>query len=223
MQDTDERDPEGISDWRLQLLLSMTADPPNRTGLRHLRRAAACWRLGDRDRAGLHVALSGTMAQHAANRLNLADRMAKAGVSPEAILRALRIGGDLEARKQYHPDQPRDPAGSPASGRWTASSVTGAATPGPPSNARPSPTPRHPPNNTPAQTRSDAQRLLTSDTTIGNLSIRYETGALRGQELQAAERVSSGVGDSGGVSYGAFQLCSALDKGQQVMALLRSP
>jgi len=163
------------------------------------------------------------MAQHAANRLNLADRMAKAGVSPEAILRALRIGGDLEARKQYHPDQPRDPAGSPTGGRWSANFVTGTPTLSAPSKTRPSPPPRPSPDDTPAPTTSEAQRSLTSDTTIGTLSIRYETGALPGQELQAAARVSSGVGDSGGVSYGAFQLCSALDKGQQVMAFLRSP
>jgi type VI secretion system secreted protein VgrG len=47
---------------------------------------------------------------------------------------------------------------------------------------------------------------------LGNLSMKYETSARPGQEARAAARVSTGEGDKGGVSYGAYQLASK--KGQ---------
>jgi hypothetical protein len=43
---------------------------------------------------------------------------------------------------------------------------------------------------------------------LGNLSMKYETSARPGQEAKAAARVSTGKGDAGGVSYGAYQLSS---------------
>ncbi len=54
---------------------------------------------------------------------------------------------------------------------------------------------------------------------LGNLSMRYETGYLPGEEAKAAAKVSSGKGDAGGKSYGAYQLASI--KGQ-VTAFLRA-
>jgi hypothetical protein len=47
-----------------------------------------------------------------------------------------------------------------------------------------------------------------ADHGLGGLSMFYETGFHPGQEGLAAARVSTGVGDPGGVSYGAFQLSS---------------
>ncbi|RSY83105.1 hypothetical protein DAH66_12615 [Sphingomonas koreensis] len=47
---------------------------------------------------------------------------------------------------------------------------------------------------------------------LGELSMKYETGHSPGQEALAAAKVSSGKGDPGGKSYGAYQLASL--KGQ---------
>lgn len=57
---------------------------------------------------------------------------------------------------------------------------------------------------------------------LGNLSMVYETGYRPGQEAQAAAVVSSGRGDPGGVSYGAYQLASSAKGGRQVQAFLRA-
>lgn len=54
---------------------------------------------------------------------------------------------------------------------------------------------------------------------LGNLSMRYETGYQPGEEARAAAKVSSGRGDPGGKSYGAYQLASL--KGQ-VTAFLKA-
>jgi hypothetical protein len=53
---------------------------------------------------------------------------------------------------------------------------------------------------------------------LGNLSMKYESGYGPGREGRAAGRVSTGEGDPGGVSYGAYQLASAL---KQPAAFLR--
>lgn len=50
----------------------------------------------------------------------------------------------------------------------------------------------------------------------------YETGFRPGQEAMAAAVVSSGHGDPGGVSYGAYQLASSTKGGRQVQAFLRA-
>lgn len=47
---------------------------------------------------------------------------------------------------------------------------------------------------------------------LGNLSMKYETGHVPGEEVKAAAKVSSGARDAGGKSYGAYQLASL--KGQ---------
>ena len=57
---------------------------------------------------------------------------------------------------------------------------------------------------------------------LGDLSMRYETSFRPGQEAQAAAVVSTGSGDPGGVSYGAYQLASSAKGGHQVQAFLRA-
>ncbi|MEH3120653.1 MAG: LysM peptidoglycan-binding domain-containing protein [Sphingomonas phyllosphaerae] len=55
---------------------------------------------------------------------------------------------------------------------------------------------------------------------LGNLSMKYETGYAPGQEGAAAAKVSSGIGDPGGKSYGAYQLTSSASSGAQVKKFL---
>ncbi len=57
---------------------------------------------------------------------------------------------------------------------------------------------------------------------LGRLSMVYETGFGPGQEAQAAARTSSGVGDAGGASYGAYQLASSSKGGRQPQAFLKA-
>jgi type VI secretion system secreted protein VgrG len=52
---------------------------------------------------------------------------------------------------------------------------------------------------------------------LGNLSMQYETSARPGQEARAAARISTGEGDKGGVSYGAYQLSSTYKQPQQFL------
>jgi type VI secretion system secreted protein VgrG len=56
---------------------------------------------------------------------------------------------------------------------------------------------------------------------LGDLSMVYETGMRPGQETAAAAKVSTGVDDPGGVSYGAYQLASSKVGGRQVQAFLK--
>ena len=62
----------------------------------------------------------------------------------------------------------------------------------------------------------------TASPRLGDLSMRYETSFRPGQEAQAAGVVSTGAGDPGGVSYGAYQLASSAKGGHQVQAFLRA-
>lgn len=55
---------------------------------------------------------------------------------------------------------------------------------------------------------------------LGNLSMKYETGHTPGQEGAAAGKVSSGIADPGGKSYGAYQLTSSASSGAQVKTFL---
>lgn len=57
---------------------------------------------------------------------------------------------------------------------------------------------------------------------LGSLSMIYETGFSPGREAQAARVVSTGQGDPGGVSYGAYQLTSSAAGGRQVQVFLRN-
>jgi type VI secretion system secreted protein VgrG len=52
---------------------------------------------------------------------------------------------------------------------------------------------------------------------LGDLSMKYETGYGPGKEARAAARVSTGKGDKGGVSYGAYQLASKMDQPRQFL------
>ncbi len=65
----------------------------------------------------------------------------------------------------------------------------------------------------PAASIEPAQRL-------GDLSMIFETGTRPGQEAKAAATVSTGSGDPGGVSYGAYQLASSERGGRRVQAFL---
>ena len=61
---------------------------------------------------------------------------------------------------------------------------------------------------------------------LGDLSMKYETGFRPGQEAKACGVVSTGLmgqgrADPGGKSYGAYQLASTVQGGQQVLAFLR--
>ena len=61
---------------------------------------------------------------------------------------------------------------------------------------------------------------------LGDLSMKYETGFKPGQEAKACAVVSTGLmgggrADPGGKSYGAYQLASTVQGGQQVLAFLR--
>ncbi|MES2784875.1 MAG: LysM domain-containing protein [Pseudomonadota bacterium] len=85
--------------------------------------------------------------------------------------------------------------------------------------------------NVPAEAPSSATTLAspavsTSRTPLGwqlgDLSMKYETGKNPGQYGAAAGVVSTGVGDKGGISYGAYQLASSRAGGEHVQNFLRS-
>ncbi|WP_419815331.1 hypothetical protein [Glacieibacterium sp.] len=62
---------------------------------------------------------------------------------------------------------------------------------------------------------------------LGDLSMRFETGFRPGQEALACAVVSTGLlgqgsADPGGRSYGAYQLSSTVQAGQQVLAFLKA-
>ena len=112
---------------RLLALLSATygkAISPSVLG--NIERAAKSWRDGDDCLAAIHLAHASLPQPddqyEAARRLFITDAFIKAGTSPFAILRALRLDGSyVEAvEKFYNPLQPRVPAGNSIfSGRWT--------------------------------------------------------------------------------------------------------
>ena len=56
---------------------------------------------------------------------------------------------------------------------------------------------------------------------LGNLSMKEETSYSPGNEALAAAKVSSGNGDPGGISYGAYQLASSEAGGRNVQAFLK--
>ncbi len=72
------------------------------------------------------------------------------------------------------------------------------------------------------QIRADQVGTIPADQ-LGNLSMAYETGFRPGQEDQAAGEVSSGRGDRGGPSYGAYQLSSAKGQVQNFLRQEGSP
>ncbi len=57
---------------------------------------------------------------------------------------------------------------------------------------------------------------------LGNLSMKYETGCIPGQEAKAAATVSGGVNDPGGRSYGAYQMTSTASSGAVVLEFLKN-
>ncbi len=94
--------------------------------LGNIERAAKCWTEGEDCLAYIHLAHSGLQAPRdhraAACRLFIADSLIGAGVSPRAILEALKVGASyIDAiEKVYNPAEPRVPAGSGrTSGQWT--------------------------------------------------------------------------------------------------------
>lgn len=94
--------------------------------LENIGRAVKSWRDGDGCLAHIHLAHSGLRPLadliSAACRLFVAEGAMKAGMSPRAILHALKIGNSYvdAIAKAYNPDEPRIPAGSgKPSGEWT--------------------------------------------------------------------------------------------------------
>lgn len=95
--------------------------------LGNIERAAKSWEDGDQCPAHIHLAHSRLDApsevRAAACRLFVAECAMKAGISPRAIFRALRIGRSYvgAVEKAYNPAEPRVPAGSGrASGEWAS-------------------------------------------------------------------------------------------------------
>jgi hypothetical protein len=115
---------------RVLTLLSAAHLRPVRSGsLNHLHRAAERWSEGQEDLAFVHLALSRVQRLEqpgsAAQRLFLADSLMQAGITPQAILRALHIDPSLLGPfdKGFDPNQPRVPAGrGRPSGQWTIGS-----------------------------------------------------------------------------------------------------
>jgi Restriction endonuclease fold toxin 5 len=95
--------------------------------LGNIGRAVKSWREGDGCLAHIHLAHSGLRPpgdlRSAACRLFVAESAMKAGMSPRAILHALKIGSSYvdTMEKTYNSDEPRIPAGSgKPSGEWTS-------------------------------------------------------------------------------------------------------
>jgi hypothetical protein len=143
-------------DGRLEALFSVAyMRPLPRQALAHVKAAAARWREGDENLAGIHLALSrlGRLDQpdEAARRLFMIDGLMRAGVPAAAILDALDFAGSAAApMRKYSPDQPRVPAGAGrTSGEWTtggagATTVAGPAPSTVAGNAAAPSTPPHP-------------------------------------------------------------------------------
>lgn len=100
--------------------------------LENIGRAVKSWRDGDGCLAHIHLAHSGLRPLadliSAACRLFVAEGAMKAGMSPRAILHALKIGNSYvdAIAKAYNPDEPRIPAGSgKPSGEWTNGAAGG--------------------------------------------------------------------------------------------------
>lgn len=93
--------------------------------LDNIRRAARYWRDGEAHLAAIELALSGLPPlpdpDQGSRRLDLADRLLAAGLSPCEVLDAAGLDpGSLDKfQRRYNPDQPRVPAGNPDGGQWT--------------------------------------------------------------------------------------------------------
>jgi hypothetical protein len=116
---------EGEQDRALALLSVAYNRPVTGAVLGHLRHATKRWSEGDNARAAVHLALTGLGAlpdPDAPERLFLADRLMKAGVTTDIILAAFGVADENPSRaaKAYNPNQPRQPAGSPKGGEWAA-------------------------------------------------------------------------------------------------------
>ncbi|MGA8076937.1 MAG: hypothetical protein WB868_06080 [Xanthobacteraceae bacterium] len=90
-------------------------------------RAVKAWLGGDGCLAHIHLAHSGLRPpedlRSAACRLFIAESVMRAGMSPRAVLQALKVSGSYvdAIEKAYNPDEPRIPAGSGStSGEWTS-------------------------------------------------------------------------------------------------------
>ncbi len=114
---------------RLSALLS--ADYGRRvssSALRHVRRAVLRQHEGDAPLAAMHLALAGLERlqepQEGARRLFMADAFLDAGIEPDAILTALRLGESDPQLAKYSPSQLRVPKGSGrTSGQWISEAL----------------------------------------------------------------------------------------------------
>ena len=83
------------------------------------------------------------------------------------------------------------------------------------------PQPLPPTSDLPSPTSDPPPTSSAADARLGDLSMLYETGFRPGRETEAAAVVSSGTGDPGGISYGAYQLASSTRGGRQVQTFLQ--
>ena len=88
-----------------------------------IRRAAKCWRSGDKALAAIHLAQIGLrkIDGEDAYRLRLAARLIDGGMRPRDLARELGLGEVQPRVSKYSDSQPRVPAGNGrASGQWAA-------------------------------------------------------------------------------------------------------
>lgn len=143
----------------------------------------------------------------AADELEKAIGTARMQVFAQAFQTVVDALAKIEVPKSK--PQPVGPIAEPAVRTPAAAGDQGRATPTP--EARPTapppavPTPAPPPP-TGAPVRADniggPSSTAKSDSTLGQLSVRFETGG------RGPGTVSSGSGDAGGVSYGSYQMTS---------------
>jgi len=162
----------------------------NSSVLVKLRRASQHLRRGDECHAAMEVALVlPVLAEPSdgARRLFIADGLIADGVAPRDIWTALEFDtAPLDALEKYNRDEPRNPKGDGrASGEWINWDDASVIPPG---------------------ALDDLSTNVRGKYGRHVLAMYRETKFLPGQEHLAAAHVSSGKGDHGGVSYGAFQL-----------------
>lgn len=212
---------------RVLTLLSAAHLRPVRSGsLNHLHRAAERWSEGQEDLAFVHLALSRVQRLEqpgsAAQRLFLADSLMQAGITPQAILRALHIDPSLLGPfdKGFDPNQPRVPAGrGRPSGQWTIGS-SGAtrgkvSIPVPPPRQVEAPT-LSATDNSPSQAVSATDFGAPASATAVAEGASRASGAwlttLSGQELIALGAAALAIGGSGALINLAVITNAALRK-----------
>jgi len=108
---------------RAMLTVAYERRPVPKRTVAQMRRAVDLWRQGEKALAQLHLAFIGLpdVDECVAYRLLLAKKALEAGVSPEALIKAVGFNQTALDFEKYNRDQPRVPAGQGReSGRWTS-------------------------------------------------------------------------------------------------------